>query len=491
MTRRDDSASTTKLDPDRARGYRPRMTTRFATLRRIALGVGLLAALGCSDGDGERDDDALCGGAFGACVCGDTVVADARLDGDVVCAATHGACDVASFRCTALTLASGVTLDGAGFAVVGPPIPSAGGVVPEARRDALYGIEFPAGTHGARVTDLAVRGFVRGIVLRTALVECTSDDACIAGACAPGDDACRARAALIVRCEPPPRALADEPPGARYCTGNAVSDVRITQDAAALGDQLGLFGISIVAPDPDADDDVGGMNVIERCHVAGIGDRGIQISQARHDVVRDCVVEGSARESVHLLRGAAGNVLERNRMVRAGTGAPNLFVEDAPSNLFSGNTFVGSFVHVVGASDENRLVENLLTGEGARIDLEADVEEATGRERAPRGNQVLRGEVTRSGPASLPCVILDGATGSIFDAVTLRCGDAPPEPGEEAVQVLVARDNPDPSDPDVFHVADCTPGPDLIVRLARDVTVAPVVLEDRPCESAAAVGMVR
>lgn len=468
------------------------MTMRFAEQRRVRLGVlvlGLLSALGCADA--ERDaDDARCGGAFGACACGDTVVDDARLEADVVCSATRGRCDVESFRCTALTLASGVTLDGAGFAVVGPTIPSAAGVVPEARRDALYGIEFPAGTHGARVTDLAVRGFVRGIVLRTALRACTTDDECIDAACA-SDDACRARAARSVACERPLAAGADDPAAARYCTGNAASDVRVAQDAPALGDQLGLFGISIVAPDPDADDDVGGMNVIERCHVSGIGDRGIQISQAHHDVVRDCTVEGSARESVHLLRGASGNVLERNTMVRAATGAPNLFVEDAPRNLFSQNTLVGSFVHVVGASDENRLVDNRLAGEGARIDLEADVEEATGRERAPRGNHVLRGEVARSGPASLPCVILDGATGSVFDAVTLRCGDAPPEPGDEAVQVLVARDNPDPSDPDVFHVPDCTPGPDLIVRLARDVTVAPLVLEDRPCDTESAVGGLR
>lgn len=47
------------------------------------------------------------------------------------------------------------------------------------------------------------------------------------------------------------------------------------------------------------------------------------------------------------------------------------FVEDAPRNRFSRNAFVGSFVHVVGASDENCLLENRLSGEGARIDLEA------------------------------------------------------------------------------------------------------------------------
>lgn len=456
------------------------MTKALRRARRRAAVLALLAVVGCADGD--RDHDALCGGALGACACGDTVVADARLEGDVVCAATRAGCDVESFRCTGLTIASGVTLDGNGFALVGPEVPSSAGGIPEARRDALYGIEFPAGTHGARVADLGVRGFVRGIVLRTALRACSSDDECIAAACPPGDSACLARVAGRVACEAVPAEIAEVAEAGRYCTGNAVADVRVTQDAPALGDQLGLFGISIVAPDPDAVDDVGGMNVIERCHVSGIGDRGLQISQARYDVVRDCTIEGSARENVHLLRGAEGNLLQGNRLVRAGTGAPSVFVEDAPRNLFSGNTLIGSFLHVVGASDQNRFVANELSGAGARIDLESDVEEASGLERAPRGNLVLRGGVTRSGPASLPCVILDGATCTVFDTVALRCGDEPPAPGEEPVQVLVARDNPDADDPDVFHVADCDPdGPDLIVRLAPGVSESPLVLEDRPC----------
>jgi hypothetical protein len=317
------------------------------------------------------------------------------------------------------------------------------------------------------VVDLAVRGFVRGIVFSNGLLPCASDAECGPGGCVAVPEELRATAAE---------------PARRFCAGNTASGVSVQHDAAAFGEQLGLFGFSIRAPDPDAVDDVGGMNVIERGHVRGIGDRGVHLSQARFNVVRDLVIEDSSRENVHLLRGADDNALLRIRSSRAGTGAPNVFVEDSKRNLLAAAVLEGRFVHVVGASDDNRFVATELAGVGARYDFESDVEEATGLERAPRGNLVLGGGVTRTGSSSLPCVILDGASGTVFDDVALRCGDQPPVPGEPRAEVLVARDNPDPANPNVFHVADCDPAAaDLRVRLAAGVSEMPLVLEDRAC----------
>lgn len=149
-------------------------------------------------------------------------------------------------------------------------------------------------------------------------------------------------------------------------------------------------------------------------------------------------------------------------------------------------------MHVVGASDGNRFVGTELAGSGARYDFETDVEEATGLPRAPRDNLVLGGRVARTGPRSLPCVILDGASGTVFDDVTLECGDEPPDPGEMPVDVLVARDNPDPSRPNVFYVADCDPAaPDLLVERDGGVSEQPLVLEDRDCRDGPEDGVLR
>jgi hypothetical protein len=443
----------------------PRATARPGIGMRLVLLACAASLAACGDAMRSTAGDE-CGDGVKPCACGDTVVADVRLTSDVVCTETRGRCDVDGFSCSGLTLASGVTLDGAGFALVGPPVPSATGAVPDARRDALYGVVFPATTHGARVHDLEVRGFVRGVVFRTALRPCTSDADCPAG------------------CSELPAPLAATAPDAEktYCAGNVASGVSVTHDAAAFGAQLGLFGFSITAPDPDATDDVGGMNVIEGGLVRGIGDRGVHLSQARLNVVRGVAIEAALRENVHLLRGSDDNVLEDVRSLHAGGGAPNVFVEDSSRNLFLGDVIEGGFVHVVGASDANRFVGTEVVGAGARYDFETDVEEASGLPRAPRDNQVLGGGVTRTGSGALPCVILDGASGTVFDDVALRCGDEPAPPDEQSVDVRIARDNPDPSRPNVFHVADCDPsGADLVVALDPGVGEMPVVLEDRAC----------
>ncbi|MEW6272377.1 MAG: hypothetical protein AB1689_24095 [Thermodesulfobacteriota bacterium] len=433
----------------------------------------LVATLACvlvlaACGDAERPSGATdCGDGVKPCACGDTVVADFRLTADIVCTTSRGDCDVERFACTGLALASGVTLDGAGFALVGPAVPAADGAVPDARRDALYGVVFPPATYGARVQDLEVRGFARGVVFRNGLRECTSDAECGTSACA----AAPAELAGVVL-----------DPTRRWCAGNVAAGLAVRHDASAFGEQLGLFGFSITAPDPEAVDDVGGMNVIDGGLVVGIGDRGLHVSQARLNVVRDLLIEGSSRENVHLLREADENLLVGVHSVRAGTGAPNVFVEDSKRNVFLADVLEGSFVHVVGASDGNRFVDSQLVGEGARYDFETDVEEATGSPRPPRDNLVLGGGVARSGSRSLPCVILDGASGTVFDSVALECGDAAPAPGETPVDVLVARDNPDPERPNVFHVGDCDPAvPDLLVARDEGVSEAPLVFEDRGC----------
>jgi len=443
-------------------------TARGASLRALsaALACALLLA-GCGDAARPGQAPGVCGDGVGPCACGDTVIADHRLTADVVCTSTHARCDIDAFACTGLTLASGVMLDGGGHALVGPPVPSAAGGVPDARGDALYGVEFPADVHGARVQDLEVRGFVRGVVFRNGLRPCRDDADCGAGGCRAVPDEVRDTA---------------PDPAARYCAGNVAAGVTVQHDAAALGEQLGLFGFSLAAPDPDATDDVGGMNVIEGGVARGIGDRGLHLSQARLNVVRDLRIEASTRENVHLLRGADDNALVRLVSTRAGSGAPNVFVEDSKRNVLSEAVLEGSFVHVVGASDDNRFVATQLAGVGARYDFETDVEAATGLPRAPRGNVVLGGSVRRDGSASLPCVILDGASGTVFDDVVLQYGDEPPVPGDAPAEVLVARDNPDPSRPNVFHVADCDPeGPDLRLRLDAGVSETPLVLQDRVC----------
>lgn len=445
------------------RGLRPGDLAGLIAVAAVA--SALLVA--CGDATRSSDPGARCGDGVKPCACGDTVVADHRLTADVVCNASNGRCDVDTFACTGLTLASGVTLDGAGFALIGPPVPSASGRTPDARRDALYGVELPSDTFGAEVRNLEVRGFARGVVFRNALRPCDGDADCPQSSCQ----------------DVPPELAATVPdPSQRYCAGNVATDVTVVHDAR-LGTQLGLFGFAVTGPDPAAADDVGGMNVIERGRVAGSGDRGVHLSQARLNVVRGVRIDDAARENVHLLRGSDDNLLAHLVSTRPDGGAPNVFVEDSKRNLFTGSTYDGSFVHVVGASDENRFVDVTLAGGGARYDFETDVEEATGLERAPRGNVVLRGAVLRSGSRTRPCVILDGAAGTTFDTVALQCGDEPLAPGETPVDVRVARDDPDPALPNVFHVADCDPdGPDLHVELAPGVTTTPVVLDDRSCD---------
>jgi len=227
---------------------------------------------------------AACGGVV-PCKCGDTVASDYVLTRDLGPCPRHG-----------LVVKSKVRLDCRGFGITG-----------RADGSEQYGI-FLAGkpgaeVRGATVAGCRVRGFLRGIRLRS-----------------------------------------------------ASSNLIVDNTAADNGNRSTHVGYGI---------DVSGAshnNAFEGNRIHGNADEGIHIGPGGHkNRLVGNVIADSYRENLYVL-GAGGGVFLRNTL--GGGGSNSLYLKDSSGNHFEGNTFLGKTARVTGDARDNVFANNTFSGAG-------------------------------------------------------------------------------------------------------------------------------
>lgn len=291
---------------DAARGARTRTPGGApAAARSVALALGAVL-VGASVGIA-----ADCGGGR-ICRCGDRVVADYTLPADL------GPCEGDGLR-----LRRAVVLDGNGHLVRGRG--AAGSV----------GVQVDGAASGARVTNLGITGFERGL--------------------------------RLVKAE------------------------RVRVEAVAAhdnGDPVARVGYGI--------DLAGGSsrNVLQRVQVFRNADEGIHVGSAAHENrIVEAEVHDNGRENVYFLRNH-GNVLARSRL----WGAPTaVYVKHAARSVLEGNAIVSGNVHLRGDSRDTRLEDNVLESGSVVLQRYRDQDAKIGL-RAPSGT-TLRGGRIASGDA--------------------------------------------------------------------------------------------
>lgn len=331
---------------DAAVGARTRAARRAASARIVAAGVALLVAAGTAVG-------ADCGGGR-TCRCGDRVVADYVLPADV------GPCEGDGLR-----VRRAVVLDGNGHLVRG-----------RGTRGSV-GVQVDGAASGARIVNLGVTGFERGL---------------------------RLVKAERVRVE-----------------GVAAHD---------NGDREARVGYGI--------DLAGGSsrNVLLRVQVFRNADEGIHVGSGAHENrIVEAEVHDNGRENVYFLHNH-GNVLARSRLWGASTA---VYVKHAARTVLEDNRIAAGNVHVRGDSRDTSLSGNSLDGGSVVLQRYRDKDAKIGL-RAPAGTVVRGGRIASDGvcvraegatgttveDVALDCprpLALDGATvvtiGERLDAI--RC----------------------------------------------------------------------
>lgn len=340
------AAADAPRDAARGAGARAARRTSSSSLRLVLAIAALISAASI----GIAAD---CGGGR-TCRCGDRVVADYTLPGDL------GPCEGDGLR-----VRRAVVLDGNGHLVRG-----------RGTRDSV-GVQVDGAASGARVMNLGITGFERGL---------------------------RLVKAERVRVE-----------------GVAAHD---------NGDPVARVGYGI--------DLAGGSsrNVLLRVQVFRNADEGIHVGSAAHENrIADAEVHDNGRENVYFLRNH-GNVLTRSRL----WGAPTaVYVKHAARTVLEGNTVVDGSIHLRGDSRDTRLEENVLRSGSVVLQRYRDKDAKIGL-RAPHGTTVRGGRIASDGvcvraegatdttldDVGLDCpraLVLDDATVTVLGAplAALRC----------------------------------------------------------------------
>lgn len=293
----------------RARACAPRRTpARIAAGWLLALGLLAggawpLAPLAAGAAD--------CGGAR-RCRCGDTVVEDYVLTDDL------GPCEKDGLR-----VRRPVVLDGNGHLVRGRG--TAGS----------RGIQVDGKGSGARIRNVGVTGFERGIRLLK------------------------------------------------------VERVRVEGVAAHdNGDRVARVGYGI--------DLAGGAsrNVLERVQVFRNADEGIHLGSGAHENrIVDSEIHDNGRENVYFLRNH-GNVLARSTVRGADSAA--VYVKHAARSVIEGNTIVGAPIHLRGDTRDTRIVDNVLRDAGVVLQRYRDKDAKIGL-RAPASTTIRGGSIASPG----------------------------------------------------------------------------------------------
>jgi len=269
----------------------------------LAAGPWALAPLAAGAAD--------CGGAR-RCRCGDTVVEDYVLTDDL------GPCEKDGLR-----VRRPVVLDGNGHMVRGRG--TAGS----------RGIQVDGKGSGARIRNVGVTGFERGIRLLK------------------------------------------------------VERVRVEGVAAHdNGDRVARVGYGI--------DLAGGAsrNVLERVQVFRNADEGIHLGSGAHENrIVDSEIHDNGRENVYFLRNH-GNVLARSTLRGADSAA--VYVKHAARSVLEGNTIVGAPIHLRGDTRDTRIVDNVLRDAGVVLQRYRDKDAKIGL-RAPVSTTIRGGRIVAEG----------------------------------------------------------------------------------------------
>ena len=270
-----------------------------AARRVLAAGVALLVVAGAAVA-------ADCGGGR-TCRCGDRVVADYTLPADL------GPCEGDGLR-----VRRAIVLDGNGHLVRG-----------RGTRGSV-GVQVDGSASGARVVNLGITGFERGL---------------------------RLSKAERVRVE----AVAAHDNG----------DVQ-----ARVGYGIDLAGGS-------------SRNVLERVQVFRNADEGIHVGSAAHENrIVDAEIHDNGRENVYFLRNH-GNVLARSRLWGAATA---VYVKHAARTVLEGNRIAGGSVHVRGDSRDTLLADDVLESGSVVLQRYRDKDAKIGL-RAPTGTVIRGGRI--------------------------------------------------------------------------------------------------
>lgn len=290
---------------DGAHGARARATAAASALVHCLVAAGLALLVAPSAGIAAE-----CGGGR-ICRCGDRVVADYTLPADL------GPCEGDGLR-----VRRAVVLDGNGHLVRG-----------RGTRGSV-GVQVDGAASGARVVNLGITGFERG--LRLAKAE-------------------RVRVEAV----------------AAHDNGDP---------AARVGYGIDLAGGS-------------SRNVLLRVQVFRNADEGIHVGSAAHENrIVEAEVHDNGRENVYFLRNH-GNVLTRSRL----WGAPTaVYVKHAARSLLEGNTIVTGNVHLRGDSRDTRLEANVLENGSIVLQRYRDKDVKIGL-RAPVRTTVRAGRIASDG----------------------------------------------------------------------------------------------
>lgn len=216
-----------------------------------------------------------------------------------------------------------VTLDGGGHLVRGSGTRGS------------YGVQVDAKGSGARIRNLAVTGFERGI---------------------------RLVKAERVRLE------------AVAAHGNGDAKARVG------------YGIDLAGGSS--------RNVLERVQVFGNADEGIHVGSGAHENrIVDSQIYDNSRENVYFLRNH-GNVLARSTLRGSGTA---VYVKHAARTVLEGNRIDGAVVHVRGASRDTRLIDNVLAESAVILQRYHDKDAKIGTQ-APAGTTIKGGRIVSQGP---------------------------------------------------------------------------------------------
>ena len=135
-------------------------------------------------------------------------------------------------------------------------------------------------------------------------------------------------------------------------------------------------------------------NVIEDVHVHHNADEGIHIGRAaRGNRVVGSRVEDNYRENVYFLENS-GNRLEGSEL--RGGGASSVFVKHARGVVLVGNRIEGRGVQVRGASRDVRLEDNQITGR-LGLTIQPYTDRRTNETTVPRGITVVGGRIETEG----------------------------------------------------------------------------------------------